>query len=438
MTETALTPLALFFLLLMGILLLALPRKYAILPFLLSTLYMTMGQQIVMMDLHFTLIRVLIVIGVIRIIIRKDANPIQLNTLDKIIMAWGVVVIITGLLQDIGTNQFNNLQHRSGQILGAFGIYYFFRFYITGIDDIKRVTGMLAFIIAPLAIAFLLEKVSGRNIFSVFGGIPEFTMIRGDRLRCQGPFRHPILAGTLGATLMPVFISLWLEKGKQKVIAFIGIVSSMIIMITSASSGPLLVWISAVIALFMWPLRDRMRMLRWTILIALITLHFIMKAPIWYLIGRISTIIGGTGFHRSDLIDTAIKHFNEWWLIGTTNTAHWLDYGVEVDTNMIDVTNQYILEGIYGGSIRMILFIAIIAISFKGIGLGVKYFKDDNFATRFLPWTLGAALFAHVVGFISVAYFDQLTVIWYMLLAMISTISKTSIDVPEKAAAAVA
>jgi hypothetical protein len=426
-------PIALSFLILMGILLISLPRKYALIPIFLSALFMTLGQRIVVMGLNFMIFRILIVIGFIRIIIRRDISLIQFNRLDKIIILWGIVVIVTGFLLDINTNHFDNLQHRSGQIFSALGTYYIFRFYITNMDDIKRIIRILAIMIVPLALAFLIEKASGRNIFFIFGGVPEFTMIRYDRLRCQGPFVHPILAGTLGATLMPFFVSYWFEKDKKKFIALLAFVSSIIIMFTSASSGPLLAFISALIALCMWPLRNKMRVIRWGIFLGLITLHIIMKAPVWYLIGRISEITGGTGWGRSELIDIAISHFNEWWLIGTTKTAHWDPMGVLPNEDMMDITNQYILEGVYGGLARMLLFVTIIVTGFSGIGKAMKVLKDENFAIKFLPWALGAALFAHAVGYVSVAYFDQLIVIWYLLLAMISAISNISSTVPVKA-----
>ena len=272
-------------------------------------------------------------------------------------------------------------------------------------------------------------------MFFIFGGVPEFTVMRYDRFRCQGPFRHPILAGTLGATMMPIFVILLFEQGKKKFIGLISIISSIIIVVTSASSGPLLAWIGAVIALFSWPLRNKMRMVRWGILLGLITLHMIMKAPVWYLIARISEITGGTGWGRSQLIDIAISHFNEWWLIGTMKTAHWDPVGVLPNEDMMDITNQYILEGVFGGLGRMLLFIAIIVFAFKLIGKARTTLKNENFAIQYLPWALGAALFAHTVGFISVAYFDQLIVMWYLLLAMISAISNISSTVPVKATA---
>jgi hypothetical protein len=419
----------------MSILLIALPRKFALVPFFLTALYMTIGQSIIVMGLNFMIFRILIIIGFIRILFRRDISPIQLNSLDKVLLLWSVVAIVTGFLLDTKTGSFDNLQNRSGQMFTALGTYFIFRFYITNINDIKRNIIILAIIIIPLAAAFLLERASGRNMFFIFGGVPEFTVMRYDRFRCQGPFRHPILAGTLGATMMPIFVILLFEQGKKKFIGLISIISSIIIVVTSASSGPLLAWIGAVIALFSWPLRNKMRMVRWGILLGLITLHMIMKAPVWYLIARISEITGGTGWGRSQLIDIAISHFNEWWLIGTMKTAHWDPVGVLPNEDMMDITNQYILEGVFGGLGRMLLFIAIIVFAFKLIGKARTTLKNENFAIQYLPWALGAALFAHTVGFISVAYFDQLIVMWYLLLAMISAISNISSTVPVKATA---
>ncbi len=71
----------------------------------------------------------------------------------------------------------------------------------------------------------------------------------------------------------------------------------------------------------------------------------------------------------------------------------------------------------------MILFIIIIVSGFSGIGNALNSLKEEPFAVRFMPWAMGASLFAHSVAFISVAYFDQLSVFWNLLLTMISAIS---------------
>jgi hypothetical protein len=420
---TTINPFAFTFMLLMGLLIITLPRKFVITPFIICTLFMTMGQRLIIMDFNFTILRILLAIGWLRVIIRRDIIPVNLNILDKVIIWWGLTAVITGLLLDMGTNNFDNLQHRSGQIYTILGLYFLFKLYINDVNDIRRIMKTLTMLIIPLALIFLVERISGKNIFYIFGAVPEMTAIRDGRMRCQGPFAHPILAGTLGATLMPLCVMLWFDKGKNKFISLMGTVSTTVIMITSASSGPLLAYLSALLALFAWPLRNRMRFIRWSFLLSLITLHMLMKAPVWYLIGRISNITGGTGWGRAELIDIAIKHLNEWWLIGTTNTSHWDTVGVLPNPNMMDITNQYILEGVYGGLGRMIFFIMIIVVGFRGIGNAMNAWKSEPASAQFLFWSLGASLFAHVLSFISVAYFDQLILVYCLLLAMISRIS---------------
>jgi len=38
-------------------------------------------------------------------------------------------------------------------------------------------------------------------------------------------------------------------------------------------------------------------------------------------------------------------------------------------------------------------------------------------------WIIGSALFAHVVGFFGISYFDQTRLAWYSLLAMTSAVT---------------
>lgn len=408
---------ALAFMLCMGALTLMLPKRFALVPILMVTCYMTLGQRLIFMGLDFTIFRILILFGWLRLIVHKEYSVLTFNNIDKALLWWGVIALVAGTLLD---STLGNLVHRSGQVYNSLGTYFFFRFYIENFDDIKRILQTLAIIILPLAIAILIEKSTGRNFFSIFGGVPEITMVRYGRLRCQGPFAHPILAGTLGATLIPFFIALWFDKTVSKTKSMIGMVSSTIIVFASASSGPALSYIAALGALCVWPFRNNMRAIRWFIVISIVIIDFFMKAPIWFLIGKVGFITGGTGWHRSEVIDTTIKHFNEWWLMGTTYTAHWMEDAVLPNLYMIDITNQYILEGVYGGLGRMILFIAVIVFSFQQVGRALQKANGHSLSTQFTIWALGASLFSHVVSFISVAYFDQLVIIWCLLLAMIS------------------
>ena len=213
------------------------------------------------------------------------------------------------------------------------------------------------------------EKFVGRNVFSIFGAVPEYTAIREGQLRAQGPFRHPILTGTFAATLMPLFVVI---IKKNKTLASVGIIGAAAVIFACASSGPLIAGMCVVIGFACWPFHKHMRAFVLTVLVGLLGLHLVMQAPVWALIGRVSSLVGGTGWHRVELIDAAIKYFNEWWLLGTNYTAHWGITTLFINPNMADITNNYINEGIIGGVWTMILFVLIIALCFRKLGQAIK------------------------------------------------------------------
>ena len=123
---------------------------------------------------------------------------------------------------------------------------------------------------------------------------------------------------------------------------------------------------------------------------------------------------GSTGWHRYLLVDGAIRHFNEWWLIGTASTAHWRG-------RMFDITNQYVAEGVGGGILTLVLFVAIISLAFQRVGRQVRLVRGDSRKTA-LVWAIGVALFTHAICFIAVTYFGQIILAWYLVLGMIGTL----------------
>ena len=74
----------------------------------------------------------------------------------------------------------------------------------------------------------------------------------------------------------------------------------------------------------------------------------------------------------------------------------------------------------------MILFITIIVYCFKAVGKAMQKNQMQPLSVTMTLWSMGAALFAHVMNFLSVSYFDQINVFWYLLLAMISSLGTNS------------
>ncbi len=408
---TFINPIGAAFILLMCVLIVVLPRKYALVPFILVICFMTMGQRVLVVGLNFTMFRILVFFGWIRLLIRGEIRGLKWHPIDTAVVLY---VISNATIYTLQWRTWEAFVNRSGLFYNAFGLYFLFRFLLHDLEDVRRGIRQLATFAVPLAISMMVEKLTERNAFAVFGAVPLFTVVREGVLRCQGPFAHPILAGTFGATIFPFFAAMFRDKGR-KLLAMAGMLSSLVIVGTAGSSGPVMALLFGVLALVMWPMRDYLRAVRWGLLISLVGLHLVMKAPVWFLIGRITVFSGNTGWHRSYLIDQAIAHFWEWWLLGTRDTAHW-------GRLLSDVTNQYINEGADAGFLTMVLFILIIVRCFRTVGVSVRAMQDGSFASRFQVWGLGASLLAHAVTFISVSYFDQNILIWYLLLAMISTV----------------
>ncbi|MEJ5358030.1 MAG: hypothetical protein WHT06_05095 [Desulfobacterales bacterium] len=414
--------------LLFGVATLLLPRKHAPIPMLAIGVTVTLGQIWYVAGLHFSIMRIMVLFGMVRLVFRGELRGLKLHQIDKVLIFWVASNVFFYTLREGTTQAFIN---RLGFAYNALGLYFFFRFLIRDEADILRMLKVLAMITLPIAAMMLIEKSTGRNLYSYFGGVEEYTWVREGRLRCQGPFRHAILAGTFGAVMMPVFVGMWLS-GRSRVSAALAAAAATAVAFLSASGGPVLSFVAAWIGLAAWKIRQNMRAVRWLVFAAAACLHLAMKAPVWYLIGRASGIVGGTGWHRSELINQFVTRWDEWWLMGTSETAHWMPYTLRL-YNKADITNQFIAQGVDGGLLTMMLFIVLVAYAFGRVGkaLKVKATASARPVDALWVWGLGVSLFTHVISFFGVSYFDQMIIYWFALLAMIAALPTLCTDKKE-------
>ncbi len=377
--------------------------------------YIPLGQALLLAGLHFYVLRVLILFGVVRIALRGELVEIRPNRIDAILISGVLVETFLFVLFD-GTN--TTLTGRLGAAYDALGTYTLVRASIKSTDDALALVNACAVVTIPVAIPFFMESTSGHNPFAALGGVSPLSEIRNGHVRCSGPFRHAILAGTFGATMMPLFVGA-LRAGKgSRLLAALAIASSTTVVITSRSSGPLSAFAVACMGLAMWPLRGMMRLVRWGMVLGLLTLAVVMKQPIWFLIARVSDLTGGGGWYRSGLIDAAVRHFDEWWLVGTGYTAHWMATGAIVDPNSADLVNEFVFQGVNGGILAVILLVSLIVKCFKTAGIAART-STHPVRTQFAIWSMGCALLAHVTSFFSVSYFDQIVIFWYLVIGLI-------------------
>ncbi|MHB8139324.1 MAG: hypothetical protein ACYDGO_13195 [Smithellaceae bacterium] len=418
-----------FMLLVGAVLIFTLPRRYVLIPILIFGIILPMSERILIAELDFTAIRILLVCGWLRLIIRSEYHSvIKMNIIDKTMILYVFWTVLSYVLM---WQTFGSLIYKLGGASYFLGIYFLVRFYSNNLDDVERMIRVLLYLSIFIAIFVAIERSTQNNYFSFLGGVPYTTIVREGKLRCFGPFSHPITLGSFGAFLFQLaFYMIWKEKGR-KILGLISLISSIVIVYSSSSSGPAFSLMASMLGLFMWHFRKHMRGIVWGTIICLIGLHLVMKGPVWALINRISVFSSSSHYHRFLLIDNFITRFNEWWLIGVKDTAHWNEW-----IQTWDVSNNYVRVGVDGGVLAFVLFILIIVFSFRHIGKIMRLSKD-NINHQKLFWTLGVAMFSYVVSFLGVSLWDQTIVIWYVIIALIASLQYKSTKLPDPAKEAI-
>jgi hypothetical protein len=411
-TETVLSPIVLVAMLIAILLILLLARKYVIIPVLLIAFLVPVGQSVYAAGVHWVVLRIVILAGLLRVGAMKFSSkkPLLAGGFNKIDQAFLICVIAQAIATSLLYMDPQALVNQFGILIDFLGGYFLLRALIQDESDTFRTLKCMALLTVVLGLCMVREQVALQNIFGQIGLgriVPE---IREGKIRSQGVFQHSLTAGTFGATLLPLFFLLW-KNAKAKVLAAAGILGCTVMTICSNSSTPLLAYVAGVLGMCLWPIRKKMKIVRWGIVIGLLGLQMVMKAPFWFVIAHIDLTGGSSGYHRAELVDQFIRHFSNWWLIGTKDAGTWA-------YDLWDQQNQYVGVGEGGGLLALVFFIAMISRSCAKIGVARK--AVEGLRKEWLLWFLGAALFANLVAFFGVNYFDQVKMVWFALLAMIS------------------
>lgn len=410
--HTTINPIGLISTAVLGAVLVLSPRRYSIVPMLILACFIPSAQRLVIAGADFDLLRILVVFGWFRIAVRGETRGFVWNSLDTMVGAW----MLSGtLIYTISYGTPSAFINRCGWMFDGFGMYFFFRCVLREWRDIQVLIYTFILLSIPVAVAFCVERATGRNAFSVFGGVPEFTRVREGRLRCQGAYAHEILAGCFWVGVIPWIVSYLV--GGAKWLGGIGIVAALVIIVNCASSTPIIGLGFLIVGVLLYKVRRHVKAIRWGFLFVLVFLHLIMEAPVWHLISRVDIVGGSTGHHRYSILNSTINNVSKWWLLGEKNPLRW---GNE---DMVDITNHYILEALNGGLLTLLCFVILIAIAFGLVGKSLRSLGDSN-RYRFAIWSIGVALFAHVCMFFAVSYFGQIIMLWYLTLATIGSLER--------------
>ncbi|MEZ6018298.1 MAG: hypothetical protein R3F49_24585 [Planctomycetota bacterium] len=390
-----------------------LSRRWLLLPTLILACVVPQGQRIVVAGLDFSFMRVILLVAAARVFFRGEWRDVRPCPLDRAIIVWSVVAFVGAVLQigNVGAVIF-----RAGLAYDMLAAYALCRVALREWEDIDRTVTWLIFLALGSVLFFLFEKKTGRNLFAIMGGVPEFSHVRNGKVRAQGPFVHAILAGCYWAVLLPLFgAKLRHPLLRHRALGVAGLIAIVAIVFACASSTPLMIVGCCGLGAMVYLLRHRMNQVRLATFTGLFALHLYMKQPVWHLIARIDVVGGSTGWHRYKLIQSAIDNFHEWWLCGIPSTAHWGYF-------MFDVTNQYVLEGVRSGFVAMLAFIWVFVWAYSHVGATWRTVTESRYLSS-LSWGMGVATFAHMVVFlaVSISHAQQNLLVFFLIFGMIGS-----------------
>lgn len=376
---------------------------------------MTDSQGVSILGANFPIFRLLLLAGIFRVVSQGEGLAGGLNTMDKVLLAWGTWVIFASFFHEWLPG--SGPKFAIGAVFNVLAFYFMLRSFCRSPEDVYHLFGMLCWILVPVAMLMLVEQIAHRNYFSVFGGVDPVPDFRNGRYRAQGPFSHAILAGTVGAGCVPLVLATW---SRQRFRSIIGLASCLLMVVASASSGPIMSLMFAIGGVFLFRYQGLVRNLVRAAIPVYVLLALLMERPPYYLISKIDLTGASTGWHRSFLIEQTIVHFDEWWLFGTDRTRHWMPSQGRISEFHTDITNQYIAYGVNAGLLSMLLVITAIWLAFRVVGAAATDERVDR-NTQFLLWCLGASLFAYCASGVSVAFFGQALFFFWLPIACLAT-----------------
>src|SRR5689334_3896218 len=93
--QTTINPLGAGILVILALAMLLVPRRYALWPMLIMACFVSPAQRVVIATLDFTFLRVLVCVGMVRILFRGEVRPLRFNVLDWMIVLYTVARTVT-------------------------------------------------------------------------------------------------------------------------------------------------------------------------------------------------------------------------------------------------------------------------------------------------------------------------------------------------------
>jgi len=402
------TPTTVIVTVILSISILVVPRKYFLLPFIVAACFIPGSGRVIIASLDFTPLRICVLFGALRLLVRGEVIRIHWNRFDKLFVIW---LILGAIIYVFRWGNLQALIYKFGVLFDGLGLYWIFRQNIRSWECVGLSVKLFS-VFAIVSVLFVIaERITHVNLFMYLGTVG--TGVYRGRYRCFGAFGSSIILGLFWATLIPWFLA-YIKAKSDIILNVTAVISSLICVILSGSSTPFIT-VGAILFFFaLYRYRAYGRQIALGFCFIVFALHVVMEAPVWHLISRVRFFSGSTGWHRYYLIDQAIEHFDEWMLLGTSDTERW-GWGLH------DLANQYVFEGVTGGGVTLLVFIILLIYAVKIMGSFSLHGDNDKY--KWLSWGICVSILGHCVSFLAMTYFTQMKMQLYLIFAIVGFIA---------------
>ncbi len=406
-------------LLLIGGLTLLIPRHLMIAPLFLIACLVPSTEEIIIAGFNFQPARVVVLVGISRALMGAAGRKYRFVPLDGLVLAWGFNLSLMSLLRH---QDFGAIVMEMGRLYEIFGLYFLARLTIQSRSQLIAALQTVAFCAILSFVLGAAEMGLGRKPLAfLFSSIGPEVHIREGQVRVEGVFPHPNAFGNFMCVSVALCWALaqarlvrgavWL--GVCGALAAIGCVG------LSNSGTPLSTLVLTLVAIGLFYYRSATP---WLVggTFSFLVLYHLTWGKWWGLVCRASSIVGGSGYHRAELINQFFKRIDEWGFMGTADIRDWNVVG--------DPANQWVTEGLNGGLTGLLLFASVVGAGFFVIRRALRVVGTAREAA--LIWGVGCALFAFCISFIGLANFGQINVLWFGVLGMVGSIAESLKSLP--------
>lgn len=381
--------------------------------------------------IDMTLSRIVVTVLLLKCLANADLrNKFKWCPLDTWVIIYMLICVIIPFISSVTHTSQQLLENRGGFLTDSLFVYIVARLCLKDRPAMIALIKWVTVALVPLALLGIIETTTGWQPFihlRVFAhwGIYSPLDSRFGFYRAVGPFPQPILFGSFFVMLLPLVYYLRNVPNYPRILAYL--LSGIVIAgaLSSMSSGPLSIMMVAILCIIMERFKGWIKPALIGFIICCLFVELASNRHLYHVFFALFNPLGGHGYHRARLIDSAIKNFDEWWLVGYRGLdPGWLPISAITFT---DVTNMYLVNGVSYGILGIIAFCGMLICSMR------EMFRLHNSSNdpkiKSWAWALGSTVLILIVACLGSNIRGQVQFLFYVILGMVGSSSNLRVKV---------